>query len=69
MLSDKELKTAVVEYLWLTYYNDTLLQQQIISEQNHSAMRRKFYSKYREALHIAEQRRLTRARETHGAGK
>lgn len=69
MLSDEELKTAVVDYLWLTYYNDTLFQQHIISEQDHSAMRRKFYSKYREALHVAEQRRLTWARETHGAEK
>lgn len=32
-------KKAIIEHLWLTYYNDTLLAKGVITEAQHNKMR------------------------------
>ena len=40
ILSESE-KDAVLEWLWLTYYNDTLYSKGVISKTAHACMQRK----------------------------
>ena len=36
---DEQKKLAVIEHLWLTYFNDTLFAKGIITEDQHNRMR------------------------------
>lgn len=38
VVSNEAQKQAVLEELWLTYYNDTLLKHGLITENEHRAM-------------------------------
>ena len=58
MLSDDEFKKGLTNYLWLKYFNDTLFQQHLITEYEHSEMRRRINSDYDKVLHIVLQKRM-----------
>ena len=36
---DEQKKKAIMEQLWLTYFNDTLLEKGVITEEQHNKMR------------------------------
>ena len=48
-LTNEEKRRIIVEKLWLNYYNDTLLEKGVITEEQYRRMQREIAKKYANA--------------------